>query len=67
MIPVGEGICERAAQLRAEHVWLRTPDSLQVATALVLRADLIVTNDESWKRLTEIPIILLKDFVSTVP
>ena len=62
--PITESICESAAILRATHEWLRTPDALQVATALEQRADMIATNDDGWKRLTEIPVIVLRDYVS---
>lgn len=62
LYPIDEVLCERAAQLRARHDWLRTPDALQVATALDHRADLIVTNDKRWKRLTEIQVVVLEDF-----
>jgi predicted nucleic acid-binding protein len=50
--PIGAEVCERAARLRARYVWLRTPDALQVATAITFRADALVTNDEQWKHLT---------------
>jgi predicted nucleic acid-binding protein len=60
--PINEEICERAARLRANHAWLRTPDALQIATALVHEVDLIVTNDERWKRLKEMQVIVLSDY-----
>ncbi len=62
LYPIDEVLCERAARLRAKHDWLRTPDALQVATALEYRADLIVTNDRRWKRLKEIQVIVLEEF-----
>jgi predicted nucleic acid-binding protein len=62
IIPVDSRVCEIAAELRARHTWLRTPDALQVGTALAHGADLIVTNDEHWKRLSEVPVIVLKDY-----
>ena len=62
LYPIDEDLCERAARLRAKHDWLRTPDALQVATALEYRADLIVTNDRRWKRLTEIQVIVLEEY-----
>ena len=62
LLPIDDVVCERAARLRADHRGLRTPDALQVATALVHGADLIVTNDARWKQLTEIQVILLSDF-----
>lgn len=67
VVPIDEAVCEVAAQLRASHTWLRTPDALQVATALSRKADLIVTNDDRWKRLTEIQVIVLKDYTTCGP
>jgi predicted nucleic acid-binding protein len=57
--------CELAARLRAEYDWIRTPDALQVATALQHGAELIVTNDYRWRRLTEIQVIILRDFIES--
>jgi predicted nucleic acid-binding protein len=42
-----EAVSQRAASLRASHAWLRTPDALQLPTAIEHGADVIVTNDES--------------------
>ena len=58
------GISERAAQLRAQHQWLRTPDAIQIATALERGAEILVTNDERWKRLSEIEVPVLKDYLT---
>lgn len=61
---IDEAVSQRAASLRASHAWLRTPDALQLATALEHGADIIVTNDERWKALNEIKVIVLKDYVT---
>jgi len=61
---IDEVVCQRAASLRARHSWLRTPDALQLATAIQHRADIIVTNDERWKALNEITVIVLRDHVT---
>ena len=61
---IDESICENAATLRAKYKWLRTPDALQITTAMTNNADVIVTNDDKWKRLTEIQIIVLQDLVT---
>jgi len=63
LYPIDETTCEHPAQLRAKYGWLRTPDALQVATALQHGAEIIVTNDEGWKRLTDIRAIILKDYI----
>ena len=60
--PIDRNICERAAQLRADNIWLGTPDAVQIATALEHGAEVIVTNDERWKRLSQIPIVVMKDY-----
>ena len=65
--PLDQRTCESAAQLRANQPWLRTPDALQVATALEHGADLMVTNDERWRRLREVRIVVLKDYVTAGP
>src|SRR5262249_23773861 len=59
---IDQNICERAAQLRADSRWLRTPDAVQLATALEYGAEVIVTNDERWKRLTQIPVVVMRDY-----
>ena len=40
----------KAAQLRAKHS-LRTPDSIHAATAILAKADGILTNDKAMNRL----------------
>lgn len=67
LLPVDQAICERAARMRADHLWLRTPDALQVATALEHGANLIVTNDNRWSRLKEIPVVVLEDCLTPSP
>lgn len=62
---INESICEQAANLRAKYPWLRTPDALQIATAILHNADVIITNDDKWKRLTEIKIVVLQDLITT--
>ncbi len=61
---IDEAVSQRAASLRARHAWLRTPDALQLGTAVEHGADVIVTNDERWKALKEIRVIVLKDYVT---
>jgi predicted nucleic acid-binding protein len=67
LFPVDQAICERAAKVRADHSWLRTPDALQTATALEHGAQVIVTNDNRWKRLKEIPVVVLEDHLTVGP
>ncbi len=59
--PIGAAVCETAAELRSKYTWLRTPDAIQIATALEHGGDLMVTNDDRWKRVAEIEMIILSD------
>ena len=56
-------ICETAARMRAKYTWLRAPDALQIGTAITGGAQIIVTNDERWSRVTEIEVAVLRDLV----
>lgn len=60
--PIDETTCEHAAQLRAKYGWLRTPDALQIAAAIGNGAEVIVTNDDRWKRLAEIEVVIMQDY-----
>lgn len=58
-IPLDEGIAEAAAELRARHN-LRTPDAIQIATAIRSGASWFLTNDVELANLSEIPVLVLK-------
>ena len=51
-----------AAEIRAKYN-LRTPDAIQIGTCIHRQADLFVTNDKTFRRVQEIEILLLDDFV----
>ena len=53
-------VAELAASLRAEHN-LRTPDALQVASAIQSGCQAFLTNDKSIKRLQDIQILILDE------
>ncbi len=44
-------IAQEAARLRRENKYLRTPDSIQLATALVHQADIFITHDIKLQKL----------------
>ncbi len=57
-LPVTGEIAERSAFLRAQYN-LKTPDAIQLATALVSGAPFFLTNDEGLPSLREIRVLLL--------
>jgi predicted nucleic acid-binding protein len=56
-------IAQRAASLRVLY-GLRTPDAIIVSSAFEAECDAIITNDESWKRIQEIEVLYLGDFLN---
>lgn len=56
-------ISERAAIIRAKYGF-KTPDSLQLATAIVKKADYFLTNDIALKQMNEIKVIVLEEYLN---
>ena len=53
-------VADRAAYLRARYR-LRTPDAIQLATALHSSADVFLTNDRDLRRVEEVPVLLIDE------
>jgi predicted nucleic acid-binding protein len=51
IIPADKYICVEAARLRRENLYLKTPDSIQLATAIVCEADFFITHDTKLTKL----------------
>jgi predicted nucleic acid-binding protein len=51
---------KRAATLRAVYD-LRTPDALQIATALEFNCQAVLTNDKQLQRVTELRVLILDE------
>jgi len=62
--PVTIEISKYAAELRAKYN-LRTPDSIQFATAIIIKAGIFLTNDISLKRVSEIKTITLDEEIKS--
>lgn len=62
-VPVTAEIAEIAAQLRASHR-LRTPDAIQVATAIAKSSDFFLTNDNKLSVLSSPTVLVLKNLAS---
>lgn len=58
---VSQPIAIRAARLRGE-LGLRLPDAIVAATALEAGAGALVTNDRVFRRLSDLPVVLLDDY-----
>lgn len=58
LFDITSAIAEQAAQLRAKYN-LRTPDAIQLATSIELRADYFLTNDNRLKAITETSVIVI--------
>ncbi len=59
-VMLSQPIAEEAARLRATNN-IRTPDSIQMATAIVEEASFFLTNDKHFPSLPNLKILLLDD------
>ena len=59
-MPIDADTAKRAATLRAVYN-LRTPDALQIATALEFNCQAFLTNDTQLKRVTELRVLILDE------
>lgn len=57
--PIDLKCAEISSDLRVKY-GLKTPDALQLASALSVKADAYITNDECFKRVKEIDVLLIK-------
>jgi Predicted nucleic acid-binding protein, contains PIN domain len=60
LLPIDASIAEVAANLRARYN-LRTPDALQLATAIRAGCDAFLTNDATLKKVTELKVLVLSE------
>jgi len=54
-------IGEKTAYFRRLY-GLSAPDAVQIATAQLMGADIFITNDDSFRKIKDFPILFLKDF-----
>ena len=62
---VGQQIAEEAAHIRATYRRIRTPDALQMATAVVAGADYFLTNDKALPDLPNLEMVVVDDLAQT--
>lgn len=60
LFPLDLNIADHAVELRASHHF-RTPDAIQLGTAVACGADYIITNDKDWQRFKPIRIVMMAD------
>ena len=65
LLPVNRAVFRLAAELRATHSSLRTPDAVHLAAAEIYAAQWIVTNDRAMSGKAAIPTIVLADLVTS--
>ena len=56
-------VAQKAADFRWRYK-LRTPDAIQLATAVLSGCKVFITNDNRFRKVKEIPVLLLKNSVS---
>jgi len=59
LAPVSRSILQAAAQLRATHSFLKTPDAIHLAAAIHLGCERFLTNDQGLTRFTGITVEVL--------
>jgi predicted nucleic acid-binding protein len=64
LVPVSLNHAERAADLRARF-GLRTPDAIHIATAFEDGCTHIITNDDVWKRVAGIVVVVLDEVLAS--
>ena len=60
LIQTTRPVWEEAARIRAS-TRLKTPDAVHAATALHAECTLFVTNDSDFRRVEELPVVVLRD------
>jgi hypothetical protein len=65
-LPLDAVIARGAAELRARYA-LRTPDAVQVATAISVGCQAFLTNDRGLQRVNELRVLVLDDLTLWTP
>ena len=62
LVPTTTSIWESAAHIRAT-TGLKTPDAIHAASALAAGAELVLTNDPHFRRISDPPVVIMSDLV----
>jgi len=66
LVEISVDIAEKVAQLRSQYS-LRTPDAIQIATALQSGATALLTNDVRWPVLPNLQMLVLDKLIAQNP
>lgn len=58
LFPLNLDIADHVVQLRAQYRF-KTPDAIQLGTAVASGADYIITNDRAWQVLGDVKVVLV--------
>ena len=64
LIAIDQSILRQAANLRATNR-LKTPDAIHAATAMAANCDLFITNDNGFRNLGELPVVILSEVLES--
>lgn len=64
LTPIDRTVLEAALQIRAA-AGLKTPDAIHAATALQASCALLITNDPAFRRVPELAVAILDDYLAT--
>ena len=62
VISLDKPVARLAAKLRATYPKIRTPDAIQLSTAILSRSKIFITDDKQLKQVSQIDVILLSDY-----
>ena len=60
LFPIDLKIADQSVKIRAEYGF-KTPDAIQLGTAVACGSDYIITNDQAWKKFDAIPVHLVDE------
>lgn len=63
-LEINSEIAQEAGRLKGRYGFLKSMDAIQIAASMEVNADAFLTNDVQLKKVTEVSVLLLKDFVS---
>jgi predicted nucleic acid-binding protein len=63
LFPITASILRAGARRRATLSSLRTPDAIHAATASACRCTLLLTNDVVFRRIPDLPVVILDDLL----